>query len=628
MSKQLRKYHHMAIMYLTLTIGAGGYTVYNALPATIANNGDKTNNILNSLEANIDEDTEVLNNIHAAGPEELNIDFKSTVTQGGDIDPDTSGLFTWNTDASAEIKTEKPVQKEVPIVSTKSQAGPTLDEDPFLVKDPFKIEEPTSQKPVEDVKQPSKVDKKPQPKPTLTNSTTNTTKPVNTPSPKPVSNTKPVDIPSSKPVSDTKPTTQTTSSSTTQSSTNLNVSESDLDTLTAEGLLDKKFRIRNKEDIKVSNEMLSAAGVTAKLFVSDFYNNIPSSDLYDTVYDSDKNIIYIEIQKDVSKDGLDLLPIFDAINILDFQVFDNNASGIFDIQADTDELKLTPKSGFNGSAQLSVNGIPIVVYNNPTVEPILDEALRARITALQVDSKEDTTGGNVPGVQRPTTDFSEVTSNTHTHNHTDNEDSFFSDLNEYDYTGDLGTGDDSTYDSAENKTSVQAEAEHALSQIKTELENKKKQNNAYRPTWGLTEKDTTELKNNISDGKDIQNKPGVILNVIDITGEQIDLEKATQQAKPAAIKEHQAIKVIREEQEEKVPLSVFLGLFLILINLLLYVYYLKKFQKEYRRYLETRGLLGTVEVEDLGNFAKLDFGNMGESTEKEIISADIILSDD
>ena len=593
MGKPVRKYKTVSAVYLSLALLSGGIGAYSALPAAIKDNGGKTEQLKDILDSRTDNS--VISNTATNSTSSSNVTtVKPNTVAGGDVTPDASDLFEWKDTATTPQATPAPTTNTTTTTQKPITTTNTTVSDPFTnLDDPF--------------------------------GDTAVTTPVATPTPtqKPTTTPVPTQKPEATPTPTQKPTTTTPPTTNTGTSTNSGSLSSEVlqSILATMDIVDKNKEHGDFSSLKLDVIFKSnAMTATSKFTVNSVYEVIPNSPYYKMSYDQSANILVMEFLKELPAEGLNLNTIF-SMPTLNLKVQGNPSEYLLDLSTDTQgQYIIRNVAGYNGFLQATLNNVPVVFMNAASIEPLVTESVKAEVIAQheKVTSSENNQSTTTPTVPEINPGRPDV-----------NTDDFFSDFNGGstidDFFGEINgnTGNSGNNNSNNQSNNNQSNNNNVLDQIKDDLNQQKEQNNAYKPTWGVAEKDTSGLKGNISNGKDIVSKPGAVLNVIDITGEKIDLKEATENAKPAELKGNSIITVTQEEVETELPITFYIAILITILALVMYIYYTSLYQKEYRRDLETRGLLGNVEVDDVISFSNVEIGD--ESEEEEFIDTDIIL---
>lgn len=351
--------------------------------------------------------------------------------------------------------------------------------------------------------------------------------------------------------------------------------------------INSQFKLNGIEDIKPSDKFLAQSLTISKKDVQATFNNLTDSSIskaYNLRYDSTNNIIYVE-NKDISilKTGSNLSNIF-RLNDKSTVLLINAPNTAFTLErVDTDSdfktvgTYILAKDGFNGYAELMVGNIPVIFYNNVSIEPLLPENTLAEIQALMQPTIDKIPNPDYVENNQDIQDDYDYENNGYDVNTDYNDDYSYEDNGVYEDSGllpgvdtsiDYNEQDDFWGDDIVTDTTL-PDLESELGDLSGILGIPTVNPNKYTPVWGTTET-ADHLKENVKDGQDIleriYQKPS--LNVVDIQGETIDLEKKTSETKPAELKRQKPIAISKPMEKKDIRPILFTGGLISLISLI------------------------------------------------------------
>lgn len=334
--------------------------------------------------------------------------------------------------------------------------------------------------------------------------------------------------------------------------------------------VNSQYKLESKDSIVPSASMTEQALSQSKRDVQNVYDALMDTDysnIYDISYNEQQNIIYIENKdKSILKTGVNFSTLFklsDNSTVLTL----NSGSNAFTtekVETDTDAKSkgtyVVASEGFNGFIELMVGNTPVIFYNSPDVDPLLDEDILLQIEELMQPTVEKIENPNYAG------NANDNTTNGDLHNGDAPvvNDDYYVPHEEYipeqfvpeeepeildDYTDTDSFWTEDTSGNSYDDTSSQYEDDFEIPGIP-------RPSDKYRPVWGTTETGD-HLKDNIKDGKEILERvySRPVLNVVDKQGNLVDLEKKTKETKPAELKRREPVPVGEfKQQPDRRPL--------------------------------------------------------------------------
>ena len=364
------------------------------------------------------------------------------------------------------------------------------------------------------------------------------------------------------------------------------------------------------QKIKLTNQFASDALQSSKTNAYNMYTKLKANqdDTYKVSYDSKTNVIYFSILNASINETIDIIESIG--NISEFRNYSENSSTqLENYSLEENEniitFLVTVVQGYNGNLQVILDGIPYVFLIDISEEPLLSDSAKA--TYLKLIKPDPIT------VMNP----------HHTHGGES------SDNIESDNSHSQGKGtssSDYTHDSGYDPYKDVDEPEYINPYKDADTYNSPTDYNPYKESgWGKTD-ESTVLENNIVDGSVVKDYDGMVLGSVDTNGNSVDLAQETRDTKPAALVKYAPLELETEPLPNHIPYTVIPCIILTIIGLIMYLYYLQLYTKEYKAYLETQGLIGGhISHSEFVDYTKLDgedivFGE-SENTEEQSIES-------